>query len=232
MRKVIVSGTMAVLIGLLLAVPLSAQTAGAPMSKAATQLQDMRMLVLVDRMNLSADQMQQLHTALTGIIDQAKSLKDLGASFRQDLINFHGTNDQLNALVDQYREKMHAAMADLHEKVKAALDSLKTSLTIEQGELLREALMPQAPRMGMMNGKPTWMGRSQNAPIKPGFRNQRPMEQPGRAPWGNRGEQFRMTRPPARATGGHPLLSQGRQLLQRIQELEKILELKLNAQAS
>ena len=231
MRKVIVSGTMAVLIGLLLAVPLSAQMAGAPVDKPATQLQDMRMLVLVDRMNLSPEQMQQLHTALTNIVDQASGLKNLAASFRQDLINFHGTNDQLNALVDQYREKMHTAMTDLHEKFKTTLDSLKTTLTIEQGELLREALMPAAPRMGMMNGKPGWMGRPQNAPSKPGFRNQRPMEQPGRAPWGNRGEQFRMMRPQAKP-GGHPLLSQGRELLQRIQELNKILELKLNAQAS
>lgn len=232
MRKVIVSGTMAVLIGLLLAVPLSAQMAGTPSNKAATQLQDIRMLVLVDRMNLSPEQMQQLHTALTNIIDQANGLKDLAASVRQDLINFHGTKDQLNALLDQYREKMHAAMIDLHEKVKATLDSLKTTLTIEQGELLREALMPQTPRMGITNGKPGWMGRSQNAPVKPGFRNQRPMEQPRHVPWGNGEKQFRMMPPQARTTGGHPLLNQGRELLQRIQKLDKILELKLNAQAS
>lgn len=221
MKKVIVSGTMAMLIGLLLAVPLSAQTTGPMANKPVTQLQDIRMLVLVDRMNLSPDQMQTLHDALTTIIDQASDLQTPAASFQQDLINFHGTNDQLNALLDQYREKLHDATANMRDKAKTALDSLKTSLTIEQGELLRQALMPAAPRMGM-----------NNAPVQPRSFGTRPMGRFGSSPWGEKGESLRPMRPQAGFVSAHPMLDRGKEFLMRANTLVKILELKLKALGS
>ncbi len=231
MKRVIVSGTLAMLIGLLIAVPLSAQATGPTMNKPLTQLQDIRMLVLVDRMNLSADQMKTLHTALTDVLNQAASLQTLATQFRQDLINFNGTNDQLNTLIEGYRTKLHDAMTALHDQAKTALDSVKSSLTIEQGELLREALMPQ---MGMMPGAAPRMGfmGMGNAPAQPPHPfGQRPMgQQFGNRPWGNNGQsQMKPMRPGMGMSGDHPLLFKGEELFQRMRLLDQIIQLKLKA---
>ncbi|HDJ29606.1 MAG TPA: hypothetical protein ENF29_00965, partial [Candidatus Acetothermia bacterium] len=66
MKKVIASTSLAVLIGLLVALPLSAQMAGGvrqdkPLGQPAEEIQ---LLILIDRMNLTTDQMQTLHDAL------------------------------------------------------------------------------------------------------------------------------------------------------------------------
>ena len=230
MKKVLVSGTLAMLIGLLLAVPLSAQTTGPMANKPLAQLQDIRMLVLVDRMNLSVDQMKTLHTALTDVLKQATSLQTLATQFRQDLIDFNGTNDQLNTLIEGYRTKLHDATTALHDQAKTALDSLKTSLTIEQGELLREALMPQAPRMGMMPGAPGARMGTNSTPGQPHPFGQRPMGRFGNHPWGNSGQsQMKPMRPGMGTNTDHPLLFKGEELFQRMRLLDQIIQLKLKA---
>ena len=238
MKKVIASTSLAVLIGLLVALPLSAQMAGGvrqdkPLGQPAEEIQ---LLILIDRMNLTTDQMQTLHDALKGVTDEASGLKDLYSSFRQDLIGFHGDEAQLDALIEGYRSKLHDAMEKIREQMKTAFDSLKDSLTIEQGELLRAALMPRAqgmmgPRMmpGMMNN-----GRMGSSPWgeERGFWRQQPMGRFGNNPWADKGEGFRPMRPGFAGADQHPLLDRGKELLTRANAIVKILELKLQAVGS
>jgi len=238
MKKVIASTSLAVLIGLLVALPLSAQMAGGmrqdkPLGQPA---EDIQLLILIDRMNLSVDQMQALHDALKSVVDQASGLKDLAASFRQDLINFQGDEDMLDALVQGYRTKLRDAMEGIREQAQEALDSLKDTLTIRQGELLRAALMPEAqgmmgPRMmpGMMNNER--MGSSPWGEDRE-FGRQRPMSRFGTNPWADKGEGFRPMQPGFAGEDEHPLLDRGKELLSRANEIVQILELKLQALGS
>lgn len=232
MKKVIVSGTVAMLLGLLVALPLSAQVAGEMRGgKLANQSEDIGLLILIDRMNLSVDQMQALHDALASVVDQASGLKDLAVSFRQDLINFQGDEDMLDALIRSHRTKLHDAMEGIREQAQEALDSLKDTLTIRQGELLREALMPMAPGMGMME-EGEWMRGSRELPPQQGSFRTRPMDRFWGSPWGEKGEGFRSMRPQAGFAGVHPMLARGEELLARANKIVQILELKLQALGS
>jgi len=225
MKKVIVSTSLAVLIGLLVALPLNAQMAGTGRDKVTNQTEDIGLLILVDRMNLSPEQMQKLHDALTTVLDQADALKTLASSFKQALISFHGDKDQLNALIESYQSKLHDALASLREKMQSEFNSLKGELTIEQGELLRKALIPATPRMGMMGERSGWMSRSPQLPPQQGFFGQRPMG-------GNSPREFQPMHPETGFAGAHPLLERGEELLTRVAKLAKVLELKLQAAAS
>ncbi len=232
MKKTVISGTVAMLLGLLVAMPLSAQAVGAMWGDKSTgQAGEIELLILIDRMNLSADQMQAVHDALARVVKQANGLKEIASSFRQDLLNFQGNEDELNALIQDYRAKLRDAMNSLHEQAQEALDSLKDSLTIRQGELLREALIAPAPRMGIMmeNG---WMGKPQGFLPRQGFIGARPMDRFGTSPWSERDEGFRPMQPQAGFAGGHPMLDRGGELLVRANKIVHILELKLQALGS
>ena len=232
MKKAFISGTVAILLGLIVAMPLSAQAAG-PMGRdrLADQAGDLNLIILIDQMNLSTDQMQALHDALARVVEQASGLKDIAASFRQDLIKFQGDEDALNALIQDYRAKIRAAMTNIREQAQEAMNSLKDSLTIKQGELLREALMSPTPRMGI-TPESGWMGKPQGLPPRPGFIGTRPMDRFGTPPWTERSEGFRPTQPQAGLVGEHPMLNRGQELLVRANKIVHILEMKLQAVGS
>ncbi len=233
MKKVIVSGTVAMLLGLLVALPLSAQMAGGMRGdKLANQSGDIGLLILIDRMNLSVDQMQTLHDALASVVDQASGLKDLAASFRQDLINFQGNEDMLDALIQGYQTKLRDAMESIREQAQEALDSLKDSLTIRQGELLRAALMPKAPGTMMPGMMMDRQMESNSSPWGGPRFGEREGGRFGTNPWADRGEGFRAMRPQAGFAGSHPALERGEELLARASKIVQILELKLQALGS
>ncbi len=232
MKKTVISGTVALLLGLLVAMPLSAQATG-PIwgDKLAGQAGDIDLIILIDRMNLSTDQMQALHDALARVVEQANGLKDITTSFRQDLIKFQGDENALNTLIQNYRTKIREAMNSVHEQAQKALDSLKDSLTIRQGELLREALMSPTPRMGIMseNG---WMGKPQGFSPRQGFTGARPMDRFGTSPWSERNEGFRLMQPQTGFASERPMLAREGELIIRANKIIHILELKLQAVGS
>ncbi len=126
-----------------------AQTANAP---AGSRLP---MLLVVNRLELSKTQMETLRSTIRGLLDQKAALDEKRANFETEMIAFNGTAEELDALVAGFEVEMAAARASLREMVSAAVDTLKETLTMKQGEILTDAFPGLLDRLDTLSGGTT-----------------------------------------------------------------------------
>ena len=122
----------AVIMGLLAIVPASAQLETTPNTEAS----NLGLLITINRLELTADQMQQIRGILAGVLDEANALKEGRSAFEQKMLRFNGTGEELDALVEAFREQQTASASAVQEKAQQALEDLKGILTLKQGETL------------------------------------------------------------------------------------------------
>ena len=121
-----------VILGLLAALPASAQVE-------ATQDEggsNLALLITINRLELTADQMQQIRDVLVGVLNEANALTGSRNAFEQEMLRFDGTGEELDALVEAFREQQTALASVLQETAQSALEDLKGILTLKQGEIL------------------------------------------------------------------------------------------------
>jgi len=144
----------ALIIGLLAAIPASTQvvsTGGSVPDEGA----DLRMVVLINRLELTKEQMQTIHDALAGVIAEIDALDSRRAEFYDEMLRFDGTADELEQALSAFREEMSAAAEGLRSDISSAIDEIATTLTMKQGEILRRAIPglfargEATPRFGM-----------------------------------------------------------------------------------
>ena len=124
------------ILGLLAALPASAQVE-------AIQDEDgsnLGLLIMINRLELTPTQMQQVHDVLAGVLNEANALKKSRESFEQEMIRFNGTQEDLDALLETFREEQSSQATALHDSSEKALDELKSILTFKQGETLGNML--------------------------------------------------------------------------------------------
>ena len=88
------------ILGLLAALPASAQVE-------ATQDEggsNLALLITINRLELTADQMQQIRDVLVGVLNEANALKEGRNAFEQQMFRFDGAGEELDALVVAFRE--------------------------------------------------------------------------------------------------------------------------------
>lgn len=160
MKKLSKILSMVMVVGLIAAIPASTQIMSGSKLAAATG-SDLPMLILVNRLELSEDQMGALDNILTKIIGQKDELKGLTAEFEQAMIEFNGTGEELDAALAAFRENQLASAGALRESIAGALDEVRDLLSINQGLVLQEAL-PQLLG-GALLGNDPGNGRHQDA---------------------------------------------------------------------
>ena len=124
-------------LGLLAGIPASTQILSG--GEGADEV-DLGMLVLLNRLELSTEQMQALHGILTTLQASSDVLTASSDAFRDAMIAFTGTSEELDALIEAYRQEQQSAMADVRGMAATSLREIGDLLTLNQGLALRAAL--------------------------------------------------------------------------------------------
>ncbi len=181
MKKIMVSISLALIVGLLVVIPGSTQIQASPEEVSPSDTMSLRLLIAINRMKLSPTQMQEIHDILAGVLSEADALKTDRDAFAQEMLLFSGSADKLNARLTSFAEQMKDKAASLQERAQGALDEIKGILTVKQGEILRESLVPMHDRM--------WVGKAGLTGMRDRRRTQGEQLTPqGR---GRMGQQFR-----------------------------------------
>jgi len=121
-----------VILGLLAALPASAQVEAIQDKDAG----NLGLLIMINRLELTPTQMQQVHDILAKVLDEASVLQEKREAFEQEMIRFNGTAEQLDALFEGFQKEQSGQTAVLQETAQDAIDELKDVLTFKQGETL------------------------------------------------------------------------------------------------
>ena len=168
MKKISKVLSMVLVVGLVAAIPASTQIM-AGSSIAAVSESDLPMLILVNRLELSEEQMTALNNILSDLVDEKQEGERLIAEFEEAMIRFNGTGEELDVMLSSFREDQQALAETLGESIEASLDEVRDLLSINQGIVLREQLpqllgLDATQRVGVSNGQ------LQNAPDMMGNR--------------------------------------------------------------
>lgn len=149
-RNVLRVGLVFVVLGAIAAIPASTQVTSGPSADAgARDGRDLALLVAVNRLELSRAQMETLRDTLRGLVDAHTAIETRQAAFEDEMVAFGGTADELDARVAAFEADVKTARASLQDATAAAVDVLKTTLSMKQGEMLLESF----PRLGAALGK-------------------------------------------------------------------------------
>jgi len=129
----------ALVIGLLAAIPASTQVLSRD-EGVGSDGANLRMVVLINRLDLTKDQVQTIHDALAGVLAEMDALDSRRAEFYDEMLRFDGTADELDQALSAFRDEMSAAAEGLRSDMREALDEIAGTLTMKQGEILRRAI--------------------------------------------------------------------------------------------
>ncbi|MFC2079767.1 hypothetical protein ACFLSZ_07275, partial [Candidatus Bipolaricaulota bacterium] len=149
--------TMVIMVGMIAAIPASTQILSGGGSE-TNEDANLPMLVLVNRLELSEEQMDALHDTITGLLEEKEEMEDLRAEFKDVMIEFSGTGEELDELLAAFQEDQQALAEVLRESIEASLDEVRDLLSINQGITLRETLpgllgSGSAQRTGFSDGR-------------------------------------------------------------------------------
>jgi len=132
------AASLAALLGLVAVVPASTQILSG--SAGSDGEADLRLLVLINRMELTSEQMRQVHDLLAGLLEERDALDVLRADLEQEMIAFSGTAEELDQILETYRAEAETNAEAVQASVADAIDQIKGILTFKQGEILEEFL--------------------------------------------------------------------------------------------
>ncbi len=139
-RKALRVGLVLVVLGAIAAIPASTQmTSGEAENVAGRDGRNLSLLVAVNRLELSRAQMETLRDVLRGLVDGHTAIETQRTAFVDEMIAFRGTAAELDARVAVFEGDMKAARAALRDATARAVDVLKTTLSMKQGEMLLES---------------------------------------------------------------------------------------------
>jgi len=158
--------------GLLIAIPASTQMLGSRNGSEEGAV-DLGMLVTVNRLELSQEQMIELKDLIDGLLAEKEAMEGLKTQFEEDMIAFNGSSEELDERLAAFRESQAEAATILRASAAEALDGAKDLLSINQGEVIREALQSKlkmgiqaisGTRQGLMIER-RGIGRGQHAEV-------------------------------------------------------------------
>ena len=131
--------SVAVLLGLIAAIPASTQVlfGGPDDGGEGTHLP---LLVLVNRMELTREQMEEIHGLLAGLLAERDALELRRAELEQEMIAFNGTAEELDEILEAFRTETEDQVQAAYEHAEDVIDRIKEILTLKQGEILAESL--------------------------------------------------------------------------------------------
>lgn len=160
--------SMVLVMGMIAAIPASTQTLSEPGGESSDS-SNLPMLILVNRLELSEEQMEELRDILTGLLEEKEGMDALRSEFEESMISFNGTGEELDELLSEFREDQ-ATLADaMRESIETSLDEVRDLLSINQGIALREVL-PRLLERGASLQPGRGASRLQNTPEMMGNR--------------------------------------------------------------
>ncbi len=129
-----------VLLGALAVIPASTQVVSTGSSMASEAGVDLPLLLVVNRLELSQAQMETVRATIGGLLDGRSALETQRADFETEMIAFHGTAEELDVRIAAFEQEIATARSALRIRAAAAVDTVKETLTMKQGEILMRAL--------------------------------------------------------------------------------------------
>jgi len=96
------------------------------------------LLVLVNRMELTPEQMEEIHGLLAGLLEERDALELRRAEFEQEMIEFTGTAEDLDEILEAFRTETEEQAQATREHATDVIDQIKGILTLKQGEVLMQ----------------------------------------------------------------------------------------------
>jgi len=240
MKKALIIGSVVVAVGLLgTGIAFALTSVGAPRAAVTASSDpntvgaaDIPMLVLIDRLQLSRDQMQKVHDILTQLLDEATAFQTKNQALANDLVTFNGTEEELNQKLSSYK-------SDLGTPLRDAIKQLGDVLTYRQGKLLQQTLKARLARLAdSLAAVRSAAPALESTPGATGTQNRLGLRgngalTPGSAGRGALLNELRANR--AQGSQGQGLLrlmQQAQGGMQRLERVVKLLELKLGQPAA
>lgn len=127
--------------------------------------QEIELLVAINRMGLSPEQLKQLQQILDGLQAPQQVHRQHRQELRQFLLSWQGSPEQFEPALQNFRQERKQQLEQLKARNRDLIDRLKDVLTYRQGELLYRALrklsrtpMGSMGSMGPMGGMNMGMG--------------------------------------------------------------------------
>jgi len=139
MKKISRILSMVIVVGMIAAIPASTQILSGSGGESSDE-SNLSMLILVNRLELSEEQMEELRDILTGLLEEKDGMDALRAEFENSMIEFNGTGEELDELLAAFREDQGTLTEAMRESIESSLDEVRDLLSINQGIALREAL--------------------------------------------------------------------------------------------
>ena len=98
------------------------------------------LLVLVNRLELTTDQMEEMRDVLLGMQESRQEQQARIEAFEQEMIAFDGSAEELDERLEIFRAESREQAELATERVADASDRLAEILTFKQGEILQSAL--------------------------------------------------------------------------------------------
>jgi hypothetical protein len=126
------------IMSILAAIPASTQVLGGARDADEDGV-NLPMVILINRLELTSDQMQSLKETIDGLLVERSRVDQALVDFEQEMIAFAGTSDELDARLEEFRAERVQSADAFRDKVTVAIDEFKNTLSMKQGEILREA---------------------------------------------------------------------------------------------
>ncbi len=139
MKKISRILSLVMVVGMIAAIPASTQILSGSGGESSDE-SNLSMLILVNRLELSEEQMEELRDILTGLLEEKDGMDALRAEFEESMISFSGTGEELDELLATFREDQGTLTEAMRESTESSLDEVRDLLSINQGIVLREAL--------------------------------------------------------------------------------------------
>ena len=137
MKKIPKILSMVIVVALIAAIPASTQIMTGIRDTTSDE-NNLPLLILVNRLELSEDQMDVLDDILRGLIAEKDAVEAAAADFELAMIDFNGTGEELDAMLATFREEQVASGEALRESIETSLDEVRDLLSINQGLILQE----------------------------------------------------------------------------------------------
>jgi len=137
-RKRLRITSLVLLLGVLAAIPASAQSSSGMLETA--QENHLPMLILVNKMELTVEQMEQIHGILNDLLEEQEANELRREELEQDMIAFNKPAEELDEILEIYRAETMERVELAREQAAEAVDQIKEILTFKQGEILAELL--------------------------------------------------------------------------------------------
>lgn len=139
MKKIIRVLPLVVVLAMTAVIPASTQVVSGEEANSEAGA-NLPMLIAVNRLELTVEQMEEIHSLLTGLLETKGEREASIAAFEQEMIAFQGTAEELDVLLEAHRMEAEAFAEARRDEFTAAIDQIKGILTIKQGEALQGVL--------------------------------------------------------------------------------------------